>query len=132
MADNTQTHRTNRVFKSLHKPLTYLGVERTLFYFVCVGAVGAFNLFNSIDQRDIMRDALRRGMGDLTFSQVRDNFEHRRAIGEFQTVEAQKHDTGPRLTTPETIAAERATVAQLGDAVSPHLLVRNLLLSAQT
>ena len=40
--------RTNRVFKSLHKPLTYLGVERTLFYFVCVGAVGAFNLFNSI------------------------------------------------------------------------------------
>ena len=43
-----QKHRTNRVFKSLHKPLTYLGVERTLFYFVCVGAVGAFNLFNSI------------------------------------------------------------------------------------
>ena len=43
-----QKHRTNRVFKSMHKPLTYLGVERTLFYFVCVGAVGAFNLFNSI------------------------------------------------------------------------------------
>jgi len=43
-----QTRRANRVFKSLHKPLTYLGVERTLFYFVCVGAVGAFNLFNSI------------------------------------------------------------------------------------
>jgi type IV secretory pathway TrbD component len=40
--------RTNRVYKSLHKPLTYLGVERTLFYFVCVGAVGAFNLFNSL------------------------------------------------------------------------------------
>jgi len=40
--------RTNRVFKSLHKPLTYLGVERTLFYFICVGAVGAFNLFNSV------------------------------------------------------------------------------------
>ena len=48
MADKTQKHRTNQVFKSLHKPLTYLGVERTLFYFVCVGAVGAFNLFNSI------------------------------------------------------------------------------------
>ncbi len=31
MADKTQKHRTNRVFKSLHKPLTYLGVERTLF-----------------------------------------------------------------------------------------------------
>jgi hypothetical protein len=49
MTDKTQRkRRTNRVFKSLHKPLTYLGVERTLFYFVCVGAVGAFNLFNSI------------------------------------------------------------------------------------
>jgi type IV secretory pathway TrbD component len=44
----TVKNRTNRVFKSLHKPLTYLGVERTLFYFVCVAAVGAFNLFNSI------------------------------------------------------------------------------------
>jgi hypothetical protein len=30
------------------QPLTYLGVERTLFYFVCLGAVGAFNFFNSI------------------------------------------------------------------------------------
>src|SRR6202158_1539152 len=49
MSDTAQRkQRTNRVFKSLHKPLTYLGVERTLFYFVCVGAVGAFNLFNSI------------------------------------------------------------------------------------
>ena len=48
MPNNTDQKRTNRVFKSMHKPLTYLGVERTLFYFVCVGAVGAFNLFNSI------------------------------------------------------------------------------------
>jgi len=48
MPDKPQQHRTNRVFKSLHKPLTYLGVERTLFYFVCVSAVDAFNLFNSI------------------------------------------------------------------------------------
>src|ERR1700722_9121447 len=44
----TVRNRTNRVFKSLHKPLTYLGVERTLFYLVCVAAVGAFNLFDSI------------------------------------------------------------------------------------
>jgi type IV secretory pathway TrbD component len=41
-------YRRNRVFKSLHKPLTYLGVERTLFFFICVGAVGTFNLFNSL------------------------------------------------------------------------------------
>jgi type IV secretory pathway TrbD component len=46
-SQTTSKSRRNRVFKSLHKPLTYLGVERTLFYFVCVGSVGAFNLFNS-------------------------------------------------------------------------------------
>ena len=45
---HTQRARTNRVFKSLHKPLTYLGVDRTLFFFVCVTAIGAFNLFNSL------------------------------------------------------------------------------------
>jgi Type IV secretory pathway, VirB3-like protein len=49
MTDHKTTRiRTNRVFKSLHKPLTYLGVERTLFYFICVAGVGAFNLFNSL------------------------------------------------------------------------------------
>lgn len=48
MQTHTTTRRGNRVYKSLHKPLTYLGVERTLFCFVCVGAVGAFNLFNSL------------------------------------------------------------------------------------
>jgi len=49
MADaKANRKRSNRVFKSLHKPLTYLGVERTVFYLVCVSAVGAFNLFNSI------------------------------------------------------------------------------------
>lgn len=45
---NRSNQRRNRVFKSLHKPLTYLGVERTLFFFICVAAVGVFNLFNSL------------------------------------------------------------------------------------
>lgn len=48
MQTQIEPARRNRVFKSLHKPLTYLGIERTLFFFVCVGAVGAFNLFNSL------------------------------------------------------------------------------------
>lgn len=48
MQAHATTRRGNRVYKSLHKPLTYLGVERTLFFFVCVAAVGAFNLFNSL------------------------------------------------------------------------------------
>lgn len=40
--------RQNRVYKSLHKPLTYLGVERSLFFLICVAAVAVFNLFNSL------------------------------------------------------------------------------------
>jgi conjugative relaxase-like TrwC/TraI family protein len=66
-----------------------------------------------VDERDIIRDALRRGMGDLTFNQVRENFEHRNGTGEFQTLDAQKHDTGRQFTTRENIAAERATVAHM-------------------
>src|ERR1700742_945415 len=49
MSEHSRTvRRRNRVFKSLHKPLTYLGVERTMFYFICVGAVGVFNLFERL------------------------------------------------------------------------------------
>ena len=48
MQANITNRRRNRVYKSLHKPLTYLGVERTLFFLVSVTAVGAFNLFNSL------------------------------------------------------------------------------------
>ena len=47
MPETTQKRR-NRVFKSLHKHLTYMGIERTLFFMVCVSAVGTFNLFNSL------------------------------------------------------------------------------------
>ncbi len=65
------------------------------------------------DERAIMRDALRRGMGDLTYSQVRDNFDQRHNTGEFQIVEGQKHETGRQFTTRETIAAERETVGHM-------------------
>ena len=48
MQTHTNVRRRNRVYKSLHKPLTYLGVERTFFFFISVIAVGTFNLFNSL------------------------------------------------------------------------------------
>ncbi len=41
MQQKIERKRRNRVFKSLHKPLTYLGVERDLFFFICVAAIGA-------------------------------------------------------------------------------------------
>ena len=65
------------------------------------------------DERLLMRDALRRGMGDVTYPEIRKNFDQRVAAGEFATVAAEKHATGRHFTTPETIAMERAAVAQL-------------------
>jgi conjugative relaxase-like TrwC/TraI family protein len=65
------------------------------------------------DERDIMRDALRRGMGDLTYGQVCDNFEQRQTAGEFQRVPGQKHDTGRQFTTREAIAEELATIKHM-------------------
>jgi len=65
------------------------------------------------DERDIMRDALRRGMSDLTYGQVRDNFEQRQATGEFQLAPGQKHDTGRQFTTRDAIAEELATIKHM-------------------
>jgi hypothetical protein len=65
------------------------------------------------DERDIMRDALRRGMGDLTYSQVRGHFEQRVTSGEFQIAPGQKHETGRQFTTREAIAEELSTIKQM-------------------
>jgi conjugative relaxase-like TrwC/TraI family protein len=40
-----------------------------------------------VDERLLVRDALRRGMGDITYPQVRAQLENRTATGEFQAVE---------------------------------------------
>ena len=62
------------------------------------------------DERVIMREALRRGMGEVSFSEIQDEFRRRQEEGEFRSVQGQKHSSGRRFTTPETIAAERANV----------------------
>jgi hypothetical protein len=60
-----------------------------------------------------MRDALRRGMGDLTYGQIRERFEERVTSGEFQSVPGQKHETGRQFTTREAIAEELAMIKQM-------------------
>ena len=76
------------------------------------------------DERLIMREALRRGMGEVSFADTRDEFQWRRGEGEFQTVQAQKHSSGRSFTTPETIAAERANVQHVlaGQGVAKPML----------
>ena len=62
------------------------------------------------DERGIMRDALRRGMGETTYAHVQAEFEARQSRGEFRQIDGKKHDSGRSFSTPETIAAERANV----------------------
>jgi conjugative relaxase-like TrwC/TraI family protein len=65
------------------------------------------------DERELYRDALRRGMSETTYSQVRAGFEARIAAGEFQLVSGQKHDTGRSFTTAETIRAEKEILSRM-------------------
>jgi len=63
-----------------------------------------------VDERRILRDAIRRGMGETTYREIRSEFEARRAAGDFRMVDSPKYASGRRFTTPETITAERANV----------------------
>ncbi len=60
-----------------------------------------------VDERALVRDALRRGMGEIVYSQVRANLNARFASGEFQSVERPHSMPGRKLTTARTIEAER-------------------------
>ena len=62
------------------------------------------------DERAILRDALRRGMGETSYRDIRQEFDRRRDAGEFRSVQGMKHDSGRSFTTPETLAAERANI----------------------
>jgi conjugative relaxase-like TrwC/TraI family protein len=66
-----------------------------------------------VDERAFVRDALRRGMGEVTYAQVRGNLNSRLASGEFQTVERPQHMPGRHLTTARTIEAEQEIVRRM-------------------
>jgi conjugative relaxase-like TrwC/TraI family protein len=65
------------------------------------------------DERDIFRDALRRGMSETTYAEVRSSFEARLVSGEFQLRPGQKHDTARQFTTAETIHAEKEVLRRM-------------------
>jgi conjugative relaxase-like TrwC/TraI family protein len=70
------------------------------------------------DERALFRDALRRGMGETTYGQVRASVEARLASGEFQLVLGQKHDTARQFTTAETIHAEKEVLRRMHEGQS--------------
>jgi conjugative relaxase-like TrwC/TraI family protein len=65
-----------------------------------------------VDERALIRDGLRRGMGDVTYAQLRANLDARIASGEFQRVERAPMP-GRQFTTAKTIAAEHEIVSRV-------------------
>lgn len=68
-----------------------------------------------IDERALMRDGLRRGMGEITYAQVRANLNARLAAGEFKIVERGGNTPARQFTTAKTIATEREIVRRVGE-----------------
>jgi len=68
-----------------------------------------------VDERALIRDGLRRGMGEVTFSQVRTNLNARLSAGEFQLVERSGGSPARQFTTAKTIQAEHEILRRVGD-----------------
>jgi len=68
-----------------------------------------------MDERAIFVDAMRRGMGEITYPQIRAIFETRVTSGEFRLVAREKHSSGRRFTTTQTIKAENEVVRRVLD-----------------
>src|SRR5579872_1342924 len=66
-----------------------------------------------VDERALIRDGLRRGMGEITHSQVRANLDARLASGEFQTVERLQSVPARQFTTARTIEAEHEIIRRV-------------------
>jgi conjugative relaxase-like TrwC/TraI family protein len=66
-----------------------------------------------VDERALIRDGLRRGMGEITHVQVRANLDARLASGEFQVVERPRGVPGRQFTTAKTIEAEHEIIRRM-------------------
>src|SRR5271170_2690735 len=68
-----------------------------------------------VDERALIRDGLRRGMGEITHAQVRANLDARLASGEFQVVQRPQGVPGRQFTTAKTIEAEHEIIRRMRD-----------------
>ena len=73
-----------------------------------------------VDERALIRDGLRRGMGEITCTQVRANLDARLASGEFQIVERPQSVPGRQFTTAKTIQAEHEILRRMREGLD-HL-----------
>jgi conjugative relaxase-like TrwC/TraI family protein len=63
-----------------------------------------------VDERALIRDGLRRGMGEITHAQVRANLDTRVTSGEFKIVERSQSFPARQFTTAKTIEAEHEII----------------------
>ena len=68
-----------------------------------------------VDERALLRDGLRRGMGEVTFSEVRANLNARLSAGEFQLVEHMGNLPARQFTTARTIASEQEILRRVAE-----------------
>jgi len=70
------------------------------------------------DERELMRDALKRSMGEASFAEVRHQFENRVQSGDL--IEVESRSPGRAFTTGEMIGYERDTIAAMRAGQNQH------------
>jgi conjugative relaxase-like TrwC/TraI family protein len=75
------------------------------------------------DERALLRDALKRSMGDATFGEVKAEFEKRAQSGEF--IETSNRGPGRAFTTGEMIGYERNTIEAMRAGQKQHAAIAN-------
>jgi conjugative relaxase-like TrwC/TraI family protein len=68
-----------------------------------------------VDERALIRDGLRRGMGEVTYAQIRGNLDSRLLSGEFQIIDRSRSQPARQFTTAKTIEAEHEIVRRVRD-----------------
>jgi conjugative relaxase-like TrwC/TraI family protein len=72
------------------------------------------------DERELLRDALKRSMGQMTLHEVRADFEKRVTAGEFIQVEQRNGAPGRAFTTTEMLAYERDVIHAMRQGQDQH------------
>src|SRR5260370_12302807 len=74
-----------------------------------------------VEERELLRDALRRSMGDAAFHEIKAEFEKRVEAGNFIEVEGKTSSPGRAFTTQEMIDCERDTIRAMRQGQNKHV-----------
>lgn len=78
------------------------------------------------DERELLRDALKRSMGKMTLAEVKADFEKRIGAGEFIEVEQRKNIPNRAFTTTETLAYERDVIGTMRQGQGRYEPIANI------